>query len=181
MPTLLRDDAGLMPVAFSPDVLLRAETPLDEDAIETLNAAAFGPGRYARTAFRIREAGRHDPRLSSVAIAPSGLVGSVRMTPIRIDAAPAFLLGPLAVAPAWAGRGIGRALVRRALAGADATARPAVLLVGDLSYYGPCGFVRVDPAAVRLPGPVEAGRLLVRPAPGIAAGSLSGEVRADAP
>lgn len=164
MTTFLEGDAGLMP-AFLPDIVIRAERAADEAAIERLAAAAFGPGRHARTAFRIRERGRHDPALSFVAAvgADGTLAGSVRMTPVAIGAADAWLLGPLAVAPEWSRRGIGRALVMRAVGAADSAGGAPVLLVGDLPYYGPCGFRRVDRERVRLPGPVEPGRLLVWP------------------
>ncbi|HYY83155.1 MAG TPA: N-acetyltransferase, partial [Beijerinckiaceae bacterium] len=36
-------------------LVLRPELPSDADAIERLHERAFGPGRFARTAFRIRE------------------------------------------------------------------------------------------------------------------------------
>src|SRR5215470_214002 len=35
------------------------ETPADADVIERLHERTFGPGRYARTAFRIREGAAH--------------------------------------------------------------------------------------------------------------------------
>lgn len=164
---------------FDPDIVLRGERPADDAGIAALNDAAFGPGRYARTAYRIRERGGHDPRVSFVAVAGETLVASVRMSPIAIGGTAAWLLGPLAVAPERARRGIGRALVRRALGAADAAGGDPVLLVGDLAYYGPCGFRRADPASVRLPGPVEPGRLLLRIAPGAAGhAGPAGAVRA---
>ncbi|MBP0651570.1 hypothetical protein J8J40_31360, partial [Mycobacterium tuberculosis] len=84
-------------------------------AIESLHDFAFGPGRFVRTAQRLRDDVPPDPDLSLVAMfgAKSGerLGGSVRMTPIRIGATPAQLLGPLAVHPDFGNRGVGRALV----------------------------------------------------------------------
>src|SRR5215470_15003314 len=83
------------------------ETPADADVIERLHERTFGPGRYARTAFRIREGSGHLVGLSFTARIGTLLVGSVRLTPIRIGEIPALLLGPLTVEPPFRRRGIG--------------------------------------------------------------------------
>jgi predicted N-acetyltransferase YhbS len=140
--------------------VIRAETSSDADAIEHLLDAAFGPGRFAKTAYRLREGVPHDPALSFVAFAGDRLVGSVRLTAIRIGESPALLLGPLAVAPHFANRGAGRELVRTALEAARALGHRLVLLVGDLPYYGPLGFAPVPPGRIEMPGPVDPARLL---------------------
>ncbi|HKH96017.1 MAG TPA: N-acetyltransferase, partial [Beijerinckiaceae bacterium] len=49
-------------------LVLRPELPSDADAIERLHERAFGPGRFARTAFRIREGAEHLPELSFAAL-----------------------------------------------------------------------------------------------------------------
>ena len=156
------------------------EQPADHAAIELLGALAFGPGRYARTAFRIREEALHDPALSLVAKRDGVLVGSVRMTAIRIGTQPAWLLGPLVVVPQLKGLGIGKALVAQAVAAAGRTDAPAVLLVGDAPYYEPLGFRRVDTGRVMLPGPVDPRRLLAHTPDGDTS-RLAGAVRAAAP
>lgn len=137
------------------------------DAIEALHEDAFGPGRFTRAAFRLREQGPHEPALSFVALSPGGdLLGSVRLTPVVMcdSGHRGHLLGPLAVAVAHKNRGFGRALVRRAVEAAGATgAARFVLLVGDAPYYGPLGFVPVAPGRVLMPGPVDPSRLLIHP------------------
>ena len=140
---------------------IRPEMPEDDAAIEALHADAFGPGRFARTAFRIREGVPHDPRLSFVAELDGELLGAVRLTPIRIGVTPAQLLGPLAVVPTHKGVGIGRALMRRTLEEGARLGEGLVLLVGDLPYYGPFGFNRVPQGRILLPGPVDPARLLI--------------------
>ena len=60
------------------------ETPDDAPAIEHLNARTFGPGRFAKTAYRIREEVAHIPELSFTARVGTLLVGSVRLSPILI-------------------------------------------------------------------------------------------------
>ncbi len=180
MPQALDHPRGAMPDE-TPSFLIRPELPGDADAIEALAARAFGPGRFARTAFRVREAAGEAAGVTFVATSSTGFAGSVRLTPIRVGPSAAFLLGPLAVEPALAGRGIGRALLARAILAGEESGRDAILLVGDLAYYGPSGFRRVDPAAVRLPGPVEAHRLLAHPLRRFPVERLSGPVRPDGP
>ena len=95
------------------------ETADDAAAIERLHERTFGPGRYARTAYRIREGCAHLLDLSFTARIGTLLVGSVRLTPVRIGETPALLLGPLTVEPPFRERGIGKALIERALAGRE--------------------------------------------------------------
>ena len=42
-------------------LVIRPEAPGDAEAIERLHERAFGPGRFARTAFRLREGAPHLP------------------------------------------------------------------------------------------------------------------------
>jgi predicted N-acetyltransferase YhbS len=148
-------------LTVSPAYFLRPFEPHDAPHIEALHEMAFGPGRFARTAFRLREGVPPDPDLSLVAMFGDRFGGSVAMTPIRIGARPALLLGPLAVHPDFGKRGAGRGLVRAALQAARSAGHDAVLLVGDEPYYGPLGFRRVDPAIVTLPGPADPRRVLL--------------------
>jgi len=149
------------------DHLIAPERAECADAIETLHADAFGPGRFTRAAFRLREQGPHDPALSFVALSPGGdLLGSVRLTPVVTTASGhhGHLLGPLAVAPDHKNKGFGRALVRHAVEAASATPDSGfVLLVGDAPYYAPLGFRQVPAGRLRLPGPVDSRRLLAHP------------------
>lgn len=140
---------------------IRLEHPCDEAAVDALQAAAFGPGRFARTAFRIREGIPHDERLSYVGLAGDQVAGSVRLTRIRIGDTPAMLLGPLTVAPEYKNRGLGKLLMRTALDEAKRLGETAVLLVGDPPYYGPFGFDPVPFGRIVMPGPVDPNRLLV--------------------
>ncbi|MBO6757386.1 MAG: N-acetyltransferase [Roseibium sp.] len=154
---------------------VRLETPSDNDAIEAMQAAAFGPGRFARTAFRIREGVPHRSDLSFVGLSGHDLAGSVRLTPIVIGAHPGLLLGPLTVAPAHKNRGLGRTLLRAAVDAAAKAGEHGVLLVGDEAYYAPLGFQRVPLGSILLPGPVDPARILVAPLNG--AGIPAGRVR----
>ena len=154
-----------------------SETPEDAEAIERLTERTFGPGRYAKTAYRIREDVAHIPQLSFTARVGTLLVGSVRLSPIVIAKTPALLLGPLTVEPPFRDRGIGQALIAKALEAAKANGHRLVFLVGDEPYYGKAGFRAVPKGLVRLGGPVDPARLLVAElAPGAFDG-VSGLIR----
>ena len=136
------------------------ETSADASTIEKLHDRAFGPGRFTRTASRIRETGNDDPRLSFIARAGTLLVGSIRQTPVKISDLPCLLLGPLTVEPAFEGKGIGRALMKKSLEIAVHLGYKLVILVGDLPYYSKAGFKQVPMGRVTLSGPVDPSRLL---------------------
>jgi len=159
---------------------IRPETPDDADAIERLHERTFGPGRYAKTAYRIREGGPHALALSFTARIGTLLVGSVRLSPVRIGETPALLLGPLTVEPPFRERGIGRALIARALADARAQGHRLVVLVGDEPYYAKSGFKHIPKGRGQMPGPVDPARLLVCELEEGAFEGVSGLVRPDA-
>ncbi|MBN9673675.1 GNAT family N-acetyltransferase [Roseibium aggregatum] len=142
---------------------IRAEEASDTATIDDLQAEAFGPGRFARTAFRIRENVPHRPDLSFVGVAGPHIAGSIRLSPITIGTTRALLLGPLTVSPDFKNRGLGKALMRTAMDSAAAAGEEAVLLVGDAPYYSPFGFQQVPPGLITLPGPVDPARLLIAP------------------
>ncbi|MBX9931275.1 MAG: N-acetyltransferase [Methylobacterium sp.] len=141
-------------------LLIRPELPDDAQAVERLHARAFGPGRYARTPYRLREGVPHRPDLSFTALVGTFLVGSVRMGPILIGGRAALMLGPLAVDPSFENRGIGSGLMNRSLDAARAGGEALVLLVGDAPFYARFGFERVPAGTLMLPGPVDPGRVL---------------------
>jgi predicted N-acetyltransferase YhbS len=75
------------------------------------------------------------------------------------------------VKPEFKGQGAGKTLVRMAVAAARGAGHRIVLLVGDEPYYGPLGFVALEPYAITLPAPVDPNRVLVA---GLADGALEG-------
>jgi predicted N-acetyltransferase YhbS len=151
----------------------------DAPAIDRLHERTFGPGRYARSAFRIREGRSHLLELSFTARIGSLLIGSVRLTPIAIGETPALLLGPLTVEPPFRTRGVGTALIARALKDAKAAKHKLVVLVGDEPIYAKSGFKRIPKDQVKMPGPVDPARLLVAElVPGAFEG-VSGMIRPD--
>ncbi|MEW6124810.1 MAG: N-acetyltransferase [Pseudomonadota bacterium] len=144
-----------LPIALAPEI------PQDADAIDKLHRRTFGPGRFTRTAFRLREQAVHDLALSFTAHVGTMMVGSVRLTPIAIGTTPALLLGPLTVEPPFRSVGIGARLMEVCMEAARAAGHTLVVLVGDAPYYSRFGFKHVPPGRIQMPGPVDPARLLV--------------------
>ena len=156
-----------------------AETPSDALPIERLHQRTFGPGRFALSAYRLREHVDHLLELSFTARIGTLLVGSVRQLPICVGDTPALLLGPLTVEPPFRSRGVGRALLDRAIGDARKAGHRLIVLVGDEPYYSRVGFKTVPKARAIMPGPVDYARLLVAELVDGAFEGVSGEIRPD--
>jgi predicted N-acetyltransferase YhbS len=154
------------------------ERPEDAPAVERLILRAFGPGRFAKSAERLRE-GRAAPRdVSLVAWEGGEIVGCVRQWPVRIGDKAALLLGPFAVDPRFRSRGLGAALIAEACAVAAKAGWDLILLVGDEAYFAQLGFSAAPAAKVVLPGPVDRRRVLARALKAGADAGLEGVVSA---
>ncbi len=166
-----------MSSAAAPAWLIRPETGSDAPAVEALNAASFGPGRFAKTAYRLREGVDPLADLSFVAIEDGILRGSVRFWPIMVSGREELLLGPLAVETCQRGRGMGIGLMQAGIAAARKGPWRAILLVGDEPYYAKVGFARLPPGRVVFPGPVDPDRILGLSLKAGEMPALSGQVR----
>ena len=156
---------------------IRHERPEDAPLVDALNAASFGPGRYAKSAYRLREGVHAVTELSFVAVENGELRGSVRFWPVMVGGARILLLGPLAVQSSQRGRGIGIALMTKAIEEAKAGGHTAIILVGDEPYYARVGFTRMPPGRISFPGPVDKSRVLGLSLKPNALLNLSGHVR----
>jgi predicted N-acetyltransferase YhbS len=140
---------------------IRRELKRDIAAREALLDAAFGAARFAKAAERLREDRLPAEKLSFIAAEGARVVGTVRLWNIMAGPKhPALLLGPLAVASDRRDRGIGARLIRHALRQAQRRGYRAILLVGDMPYYGRFGFTAEETGALWLPGRYEQHRLL---------------------
>ncbi|HEX3666231.1 MAG TPA: N-acetyltransferase [Rhizomicrobium sp.] len=156
---------------------IRPEEPRDAPHIEALVAKSFGPGRHAKSAWRLREGVHAVEGLRFVAVEGDRFRGSVRFWPVAIGNESALLLGPLAVDAELRGQGIGLALMLRGIEDARARGHRAIILVGDAPYYARAGFAPLPERQVRFPGPVDGARILgLALVPG-AVETLRGEVR----
>ena len=160
MTTLVAAEAASTLVAGQPTV--RAATAADDAFVEELQAIAFGPGRFARTAFRVRERFPIDPSLSLIAEVDGVTCGSVWMTPISIGGIDGYMLGPLATHPDFRKLGAGKMLAREVTRVALARGQGSfVVLIGDQDYYCPLGWQPTTPGAIKWPGPVDPSRVLL--------------------
>ena len=140
--------------------ILLPEQPADAPLVAGLIERAFGPGRYAKAAERLREGNSPILDISFVAWSDEQLVGCVRMWPAHIGAKAAVFLGPFAVEPAFRSLGLGAALIREACAAAGRAGHDLIVLVGDEPYFAPLGFRKAPPGRIRMPGPVDPNRVL---------------------
>jgi predicted N-acetyltransferase YhbS len=142
-------------------ISLRQERPADVKAREALLDQAFGGNWSRKTSQRLRDGRLPADGLSLIAADGRRVVGTARLWNVACGSGqPALLLGPVAVTGDCRSRGIGAALVRRALREARRLGHGAVILVGDAPYYSRFGFAADKAAGLKLPGPFEHHRLL---------------------
>ena len=151
---------SLEPCRSQPALIFVHETAAHAQPIEALLTRAFGPGRFAKVSERVREFADFAPEFSFCALDGEQVVGVVRMWRVNVGDQPIMFLGPLAVEARERKHGLGAQLVERACAAAQAAGEAAVVLVGDMPFFGRIGF-SVAPDVV-LPGPVDPKRVLER-------------------
>ena len=165
-----------------PEITVQPIEAADLPEVLALHARAFGPGRFVRSAYRVREGTPLISRFCLLSRVGGELVAAIRFTEVTVGGnGGALLLGPLAVEARYAGLGYGKRLVAEGLERAKAAGIRLVLLVGDEPYYGRFGFKRVPPGRIRLPGPVDPARMLAAELDPGALESYSGLVEAAAP
>lgn len=141
---------------------LQLERPKDATTIEHLNALAFGPGRFALTAYRVREMAQKIDELCFTAWSDGHCIGSIRHSRVACGDQQGLMLGPLVVHPDYKSQGCGIALIERATTAAAGLDYKWVVLVGDLPYYSRAGFQSVPVGQITFPGPVDPSRILLK-------------------
>lgn len=139
------------------------EQPHHADAVERLLDISFGPDRFAKTAYRLRDGVPPVAGLSLVSLDPATgeLDGTLRFWPVLIGGlTPTLLLGPIAVSPGRRSEGLGATLIRHGLNRAASHGWRSVVLVGDAPYYARFGFTRALTLGMSMPGPVDYDRFL---------------------
>lgn len=127
--------------------------------VEALYDLCFAPGRSALSSYRLREGVDPVGELCLTWRDGDGTLGAaIRTWPVRVGAADALLIGPVAVHPTRQGEGLGAFLMRELVARAARGGHARALLVGDAPYYGRFGFRRLD--RVAMPPPTNPERVL---------------------
>ncbi len=135
---------------------LRLQRADDLDAVLAVTTAAFGDEGPAIAAL-VSDLQRCDAFAGQSWLAWEGseAVGHVMLTRGWIDAVERLVecpvLSPLSVVPERHGQGIGSALVRVALAAAERSGAPGVVLEGDPAYYSRLGFEPAESRGVLRP------------------------------
>ena len=130
--------------------------------IEKLLDEAFGPGRYARTAYRYREKHNLISEYSYIYQDNKQLLASISFSQIFINnRSEGLLLGPLAVKPGHVGKGYGVALVETTIKLIKKSKKyNFIVLVGDIDYYRRFNFKQIS-QPLNLVGPVNPDRVLI--------------------
>ncbi len=154
-------------------IIRAAEGFAEIQEADQLVARVFGPGRYAKSAYRLREQSCEGAGVCFIALKkdePNKMIGCVRLTPVMLHTAYSreekfYLLGPIAVDADFQGRGAGSVLMKAAIDFVDdpSVAIREIILVGDEAYYTRFGFKRAaSERKIIFPGPADANRILIR-------------------
>ncbi len=151
----------------------------DTNQVSLLCDNVFGPGRFSKTAFRIRENYKGHDDYGFCAWSGEQLIGAIHFTPILIGQIPSgYLLGPLVVSPSYSGQRLGLKLIDHGINQALSDKAQLILLVGDYAYYNKVGFEIVPRHKLKFPGPVDPSRLLFKELQRDSLQALSGLVQA---
>ena len=133
-----------------------------EQIIELLDST-FGPGRYARSVYRLREMRPFEEKFSYVYEWNNKILASISYCKIIINLrSNGLLLGPLAVELEQKGKGFGVQLVDYTLSLINDDGKfDFVIVVGDLDYYQRFGFNKIE-QDIKFYGPVDKNKLLLK-------------------
>ncbi len=140
-------------------VVIQREQASDATAVDALVMAAFGPGRFAKTAERVRE--KSSILAGFTVYDGAELLGSVRLWSVTSGAARAAGLGPIAVRKTKRSTGLGGLLVQQCIEEAKTLGLDGILLIGDPPYFERFGFVAAPDAVFS--GPVNKQRVMWLP------------------
>ena len=127
-------------------IQIRDEVPADIPTIEAVVGEAFRSATHASgTEPLIVNALRARGRLSISLVATDAgqIVGHVAVSPVAISDGSEkwYGLGPIAVLPAWQGKGVGSLLMNAALDALRRQGARGCVVLGEPGYYGRFGFV----------------------------------------
>ena len=137
----------------------------EADTINKLNLLnmVFGPGRYARSVYRLREKQPYEKSYSYVSLNCDELAACIDYCPTKLNGQyNGLLLGPLAVNPKLIGLGYGVNLVEYSLKKIELNSNYSfIIVVGDIDYYKKFGFNKIG-KKFEFYGPVDINRVLMK-------------------
>jgi putative acetyltransferase len=134
-------------------VIVRPERPEDEHELARLIDAAFGDTVTSEFTARLRSSPGYVPELTFVAEDAGDVLGFTMLSYVRLGGRRILILTPMAVRPDRQRAGIGKAVVRAAIAAADARDEPLLLVEGVPSYYPQFGFRSATDLGLEKPDP----------------------------
>lgn len=163
------------------NLIVHQERPNDSIEITRMHREVFGPGRFVRPSYRLREReGSRVDALCRVACVNERIAASVRVHCVRIGEEACLWIGPLVVAPNMQRLGLGSRLMHDVLERAKAPNYSRLyaycLLIGDLSYYQRFGFHVIPKDTLLLTTPFDPRRVLWFPLRNQDAFTLTGMV-----
>ena len=134
-------------------MIIRVERPEDAAEIAGLIDAAFGDTETSVFTRRIRESAGYVPELTFVADDDGELVGFTMLSYVAAGGRDVLILTPMAVRPDRQRSGVGKQVVRAAVAAAEARGEPVILVEGVPSYYPQFGFRSATALGFQRPDP----------------------------
>jgi putative acetyltransferase len=134
-------------------VIVRQERADDERELAALIDAAFGDTETSEFTARIRASAGYLPELTFVADDDGELVGFTMLSYVRSGARDVLILTPMAGRPDRQRAGVGKQVVRAAIAAAEERGEPVVLVEGVPSYYPQFGFRSASELGFERPDP----------------------------
>lgn len=151
MFSLLPANGPRVVAGFLSMVAILPVEPAHAASIEAILDQAFGARRRKKTSYRYRDHVAPVASLGRVAFSADVLIGSIQYWPARLAKETVLLLGPVALAPAFVGQGVGSCLMLTSLAAARTEGWRWVFLVGDPAYYRRFGFTPAEAWGVTMP------------------------------
>ncbi|MFT6071535.1 MAG: putative N-acetyltransferase YhbS [Alphaproteobacteria bacterium] len=141
----------------------RLETLEDDFAIEEIIETAFGPGRFAKTAYRIRESCNFQPLFGFVTENHlKNIVATIRIAYLDKNKPDIAFLGPIAVNSDLRNMGLGMALMKIAEQECWKREIKQIILIGDPEYYRKFGFTKMTHTNIILPHPINTNRIVIK-------------------
>lgn len=129
---------------FEPSRLDEVQSVLKEAFFREGSHPEYNEWEFAR---RVLSSKGYLPHLCLTAQEEGQIVGYNALTVASVEGEQGLALGPLAVAPAYQGKGIGSALVEESIERAKNSGYPWIIVLGG-EFYSRFGFVKASPYGI---------------------------------